>query len=178
MKIYTKTGDNGETSLFGGKRVPKDHLRIEAYGTIDELNFLIGVCRTLSLPREVDVILIETQNDLFVLGAELASPDTSSEKIPRIQPDAISRIERHIDAIVPQLTPLTNFILPGGHPAAAMIHLARTVCRRGERCAVELSHHDQISPQVIIYLNRLSDLLFIVARWVNASNNSPEIEWK
>ena len=177
MKIYTKTGDKGETSLFGGTRVSKDHLRIDAYGTVDELNSVIGVCRSINRFPEVDNILEGIQNDLFIIGADLASPHDASGKIERIQSGAISRLEGHIDAISGQLQPITNFILPGGDPAAAMVHFARTVCRRAERLTVRLSHAEPVSAESIIYINRLSDLLFVLARRVNALSNTPEIKW-
>ena len=178
MKIYTKTGDKGETSLFGGKRVSKDSLRIEAYGTVDELNSIIGVCRSMNTVQEVDAILHEIQYDLFTLGADLATPETlQSKSVKRIQVSDTARLESHIDMIETKVTPLTSFILPGGHRSAAMMHYARTVCRRAERCVVQLSHEEKISDQSIIYLNRLSDLLFMVARWVNTLNNTPETKW-
>jgi len=179
VKIYTKTGDKGETSLYGGKRVSKDSLRIEAYGTVDELNSIIGVCRSMNTAKEVDAIVEEIQNDLFVLGADLATPlANDSKSIRRIQSSDVERLERHIDAIEPNLTSLTTFILPGGNRTASMIHFARTVCRRAERHVVHLSREEHIGEQPVTYLNRLSDLLFVVARWVNALSNSSETRWK
>ena len=178
MKIYTKTGDKGETSLFGGKRMPKDSLRIEAYGTVDEVNSIIGVCRSLNTAKEIDQIFQELQNDLFVLGADLATPISSSSKESRrIQPTDVSRLERHIDVIEPHLTPLNAFILPGGNRTASMVHFARTVCRRAERLVVQLSREENIGDQPVIYLNRLSDLLFVMARWINALSNTGETQW-
>jgi cob(I)alamin adenosyltransferase len=178
LKIYTKTGDKGETSLFGGRRVPKDTLRIETYGTLDELNCIIGVCRSLNTAQEVDRVLTEIQNDLFVLGAELAAPaDSSRQSIQRIQEPDVSRLERHIDTIEPGLAPLDAFILPGGSRTASMIHLARAVCRRAERLAVHLSREEAIGPAILTYVNRLSDLLFILARWVNALSSTAETKW-
>jgi cob(I)alamin adenosyltransferase len=177
LKIYTKTGDTGETSLFGGKRVPKDSLRIEAYGTVDELNSVIGVCRSVNTVNEVDVILEEIQNDLFTLGADLAAPQPSKKKNKRIQSSDISRLEHHIDKIELLLQPLRNFILPGGNRTAAMIHFARTVCRRAERLAVKLSHEESIDEFSVVYLNRLSDLLFVLGRRVNTLSSTPEIKW-
>jgi len=177
LKIYTKTGDKGETSLFGGKRVPKDSLRIEAYGTVDELNSVIGVCRSVNTVKEVDSILEEIQNDLFTLGADLATPQSSENKIQRIQSSDISRLEHHIDRIELLLEPLRNFILPSGNRAAAMLHLARTVCRRAERLVVKLAHEESINESSIVYLNRLSDLFFVLGRWVNTLSNTPEIKW-
>ena len=177
MKIYTKTGDKGETSLFGGKRVPKDSLRIEAYGTVDELNSVIGVCRSVNTVKEVDSILEEIQNDLFTLGADLATPQSSENKIQRIQSSDISRLEHHIDRIELLLEPLRNFILPSGNRAAAMLHLARTVCRRAERLVVKLAHEESVNESSVIYLNRLSDLLFVLGRRVNTLSSTPEIKW-
>jgi cob(I)alamin adenosyltransferase len=178
VKIYTKTGDQGETSLFGGTRVSKDNLRIDAYGTVDELNSVIGICRSMNRTLEVDAVLEEIQDDLFILGADLATPPDAKAKIARIQPADAARLEAHIDAITPQLQPLSQFILPGGNPTAAMIHFARTVCRRAERLTVRLSRSESISKDSLIYLNRLSDLLFVIARWVNFLSNTPEVTWK
>lgn len=178
MKIYTKTGDEGNTSLFGGDRVSKGSERIEAYGTVDELNSLIGVCRSVNTLKEVDSILDEIQNDLFTLGADLATPSkVASKQVTRIKTSDISRLERHIDRIEPQLEPLKSFILPGGNQTAALIHFTRTVCRRAERRVVELSRSEHIDAFPIIYLNRLSDLLFVLARWVNALSNTTETKW-
>ena len=178
MKIYTKTGDKGETGLFGGKRVQKDSLRIEAYGTVDELNSLIGLCRSMNTVKDVDGILGEIQNDLFTLGADLATPyDVGNSSLKRIQPVDVIRLERHIDAIDPTLEPLKNFILPGGNRSAALLHVARTVCRRAEREVVNLTHTENIGEESVVYLNRLSDLLFILARRVNALSNTPETKW-
>lgn len=178
MKIYTKTGDRGETSLFGGTRVPKDSFRIDAYGTIDELNSVIGFCRSLNSIQEIDDILGEIQDDLFTIGADLATPHQSERKpIKRIQQTDISRLEQHIDEITPKLEPLTSFILPGGSRSAALIHVARTICRRAERLVVTLARQEPIGEHLLIYLNRLSDLLFIVARRVNALSSSVETKW-
>ena len=178
MKIYTKTGDRGETSLFGGKRVPKDSLRIESYGTVDELNSILGICRSFNTVKEVDGILNQIQNDLFILGSDLATPASSSTKNPRIQASDIERLEKHIDAIEPIVEPLKQFILPGGSRTAAFLHFARTVCRRAERLIVRLQREDTaVDNNIIVYLNRLSDLLFMIARWVNALSNTPETKW-
>ena len=178
MRIYTKTGDKGETSLFGGKRLAKDSLRIEAYGTVDELNSLIGVCRSLNTVQEIDTILEVIQNDLFALGADLATPSQASKTpVRRIQPADAVRLEQHIDAIEPHLEKLSTFILPGGNRTASMLHFARTVCRRAERRIVQLSHEEAIGDQPMIYLNRLSDLLFVIARRANALSSTPETKW-
>jgi cob(I)alamin adenosyltransferase len=178
MKIYTRTGDKGETSLFGGKRVGKENIRIEAYGTVDELNSVIGMCRSVKPAPEVDRILETVQNDLFALGADLATPISSkSRSIKRVKPPAVSQLERHIDSIDATLPPLKNFILPCGSVAAAKLHYARTVCRRAERIVVQLSRQEQIGTTPAIYLNRLSDLLFVLARKVNALEKIPETKW-
>ena len=179
MKIYTKTGDSGETSLFGGKRVPKDDLRIEAYGTVDELNSVVGICRSTNIAKDVDVVLVEIQNDLFKLGADLATPlDSNRSDLQRISASDIARLEKHINMIDPKLEALKNFILPGGSRPASILHFARTVCRRAERCVARLVRQDRIGIQPLIYLNRLSDLLFVLARWVNALGKTPETKWK
>ena len=177
MKIYTKTGDKGDTSLFGGTRVGKDHARIDAYGTVDELNAVIGVCRSMVRHAELDTILEEIQNDLFAVGAVLAAQGEAAGKVPGVQQSWISRLERHIDSISEQIQPLSQFILPGGDGAAAMLHLARTVCRRAERLTVHLGRQEQVPPECITYLNRLSDLLFVCARWVNALTKTQETKW-
>ena len=178
MKIYTKTGDKGETSLFGGKRVGKDHARIDAYGTVDELNAVIGVCRSMKIRTKVDVIFEEIQNDLFDLGAVLAAEGKAIGKVSGIKQTTIVRLERHIDAISEQIHPLSQFILPGGDPAAAMMHFARTVCRRAERLTIRLGRSEAVPPECIIYLNRLSDLLFVCARWHNQLTRTKETKWK
>jgi cob(I)alamin adenosyltransferase len=179
MKIYTKTGDGGETSLFGGKRVGKDAGRIDAYGTVDELNSIIGVCRSLNVANELDSILEEIQNDLFTLGADLATPSaTNSPHIRRLASTDVARLEAHIDRIDGTLAPLKEFILPGGNRTAAFLHFSRTVCRRAERLVVELARSEQIGEFPVVYLNRLSDLLFVLARWSNSLSHTPEVKWK
>ncbi len=178
MKIYTKTGDGGETGLFGGRRVPKDHLRIEAYGTVDELNALLGQARAANGQKEVDELLALLQHHLFVLGADLATPRQGTKaSVPRLREEDILQLESRIDAMEETLAPLTSFILPGGTPLAASLHVARTVCRRAERHAVALAHVEDIGPQAIPYLNRLSDLLFVLARFVNHISGTPEVKW-
>ncbi len=177
MRIYTRKGDKGETSFFGGKRVLKNSLRIETYGTVDELNSIVGVCRSLNTVSEIDGILERIQNDLFVLGAELATVSPPKKSSPRILAKDISRLEMEIDTIEALLKPLKHFILPGGNRTAAMIHFARTVCRRAERLAVSLSRKESVSDVSVAYLNRLSDLLFVLARRINSLGNSPEREW-
>ena len=178
MKIYTKTGDNGETGLFGGERVPKDAVRIAAYGDVDELDALLGMVRASAPPAEIDRILLQLQNHLFVMGADLATPlDHGLPSVPRIDGSYAVNLEKEIDAIDPLLPPLKNFVLPGGTPVAALLHFARTVCRRAERSVVTLARTEQIGPDVIIYLNRLSDLLFVLARYANHLAGSIEISW-
>jgi cob(I)alamin adenosyltransferase len=178
MKIYTKTGDTGETSLFGGQRVPKDALRIDAYGTVDELNSLLGVVRSLNPHQEIDAILRRLQDDLFVLGADLATPvEKSSGKIPRIEPGHSENLERIIDSLESSLQPLTSFILPGGSSVGAQLQAARTVCRRAERLVVRLSREEKIGPLPLVYLNRLSDLLFVLSRYANHLDGVKETPW-
>ncbi|MBI4810211.1 MAG: cob(I)yrinic acid a,c-diamide adenosyltransferase [Ignavibacteriales bacterium] len=176
MKIYTKTGDKGETSLLGGRRVPKDSLRIEAYGTVDELNTVLGICRSINIVKKIDTIIEDIQNDLFQFGTELASP-TEYKSNSAFLSSSISRLEKSIDEIEPKLEPLKNFILPGGNKTASMLHFARTVCRRTERFVVRLSHEETVHKNSIVYLNRLSDLLFILARWTNTISNTSEQKW-
>jgi len=177
-KIYTKTGDKGNTSLVGGKRVPKSDLRIEAYGTVDELNAFLGLSRSLNLRKPVDLMIKSLQEDLFRLGAELATEGSFRKgKNVNLEQKDIDRLEKIIDDMDRSLPPLKNFVLPGGHPSAAMIHAARTICRRAERRVVQLSREESIRDLPIIYLNRLSDLLFVVARKLNASHRREEVIW-
>jgi cob(I)alamin adenosyltransferase len=164
-KVYTKTGDRGETSLVGGQRVSKASLRVDSYGEVDELNSYLGVVRAYLQDDEIDEVLSRIQNDLFTLGADLASP--SEIQVPRINEEFIATLEEFSDRFLAELEPLKEFILPGGSKAGANLHLARTVARRCERRVVELSGAEEMNSQTIIYLNRLSDLLFILARLVN-----------
>ncbi|HTX20156.1 MAG TPA: cob(I)yrinic acid a,c-diamide adenosyltransferase [Bacteroidota bacterium] len=178
MRIYTKKGDKGETGLFGGGRVSKDSPRIEAYGAVDELNSLLGVARSSSPPKGIDKILARLQADLFVLGADLATPrSVVGAKVPRIRSSNTRFLERTIDSLERSLPRLTSFVLPFGTPAAAHLHLARTVCRRAERLTVRLSKSDRLGADVIPYLNRLSDLLFVLARYANWTGGGNEIRW-
>jgi len=178
MKIYTTTGDKGETSLFGGKRVPKDAARIEAYGTVDELNSALGVVRAWKPAKEIDTIVGRLQNDLFILGADLATPDEKrTGGIERIQQVHVAYAERSIDAIEPLLKPLSSFIVPDGSHVASQLHLARTICRRAERCVVKLSREELIDAICIVYLNRVSDLLFVLARYANQIDGVDETPW-
>jgi cob(I)alamin adenosyltransferase len=181
MKIYTKTGDGGDTGLFGGGRVSKDHPRVEAYGDVDELNAVIGVVRAAEPMPHVDELLVEIQRDLFAIGALLATPDQEKmrkhlEKA-RIDDSRIAELERAIDACDAELVPLRTFILPGGTSKAAALHLARTVCRRAERRVISLRHGEEIPEIAVIYLNRLSDLLFTLARLVNHRAGGAEVAW-
>lgn len=180
MKIYTKTGDKGTTGLFGGTRIPKDHARIQAYGTVDELNAIIGLALTGTVPAELHEQLSKTSADLFCVGSDLATPLQPPPKyhIPRIAEEQIVELERRIDAFDAELTPLKSFILPGGTVLAGYLHLARTVCRRAERAAVTLSQTEDIGPYVLKYLNRLSDYLFTAARMANHLADVPDIPWK
>ena len=180
MKIYTKTGDRGETGLFGGPRVSKDAPRIEAYGTVDELNSLLGVTRAQQVPADVDALLQQIQNDLFALGAQLATPDPAAHHTGMVGSPQIVALEKAIDRFEERLEPLTQFILPGGTPAAAHLHLARTVCRRAERRVVTLAResNEPIAVEIIVYLNRLSDLLFVLARAVNREAGLGDVPWQ
>lgn len=179
MKIYTRTGDDGTTSLFSGGRVPKHHLRVESYGTVDELNSVLGVARTMGLSASAAAHVERVQNELFALGADLATPlDAPTDYVVRVTADQVTALETAIDTLTADLPPLTHFILPGGSPAAAMIHVARTVCRRAERLVVQLSEHEAIGDIPVHYLNRLSDFLFTLARWENQQAGIPEHEWR
>ena len=182
MKIYTRTGDTGGTALFGGGRVPKDHPRVEAYGDVDELNAALGLARAIEpLPR-VDEVLVPIQRDLFAIGALLATPDRErmQHHLDKAQVDAarVTELERAIDDGDAELEPLRAFIVPGGSPKAAALHVARTVCRRAERRVVELTHVEgDVPPVVIVYLNRLSDLLFTLARVATHRAGAGEVTW-
>ncbi len=180
-RIYTKTGDDGETGLFGGGRVPKDHPRVVAYGEVDELNAAIGFAAALEPPSFDAEFLEMIQRDLFTIGAELASPDpTRVDKAlegSRIGEPQIGMLEHMIDGHQAKLAVLKNFIHPGGTPKAAAFHVARTVCRRAERAVVGLARQQTISPAIVQYLNRLSDLLFVLARAANAHAGRPDVTW-
>lgn len=181
MKIYTKTGDIGETSLFGGKRVWKDDPRVESYGTIDELNALLGYGVNQLSNDEVKETIREIQNDLFTVGSDLATPldkDDSKFKIPRVDEEFIKKLEKKIDYFDDQNSPLKEFILPGGTNGSALLHYARTICRRAERKVVQLGKNVEIGGNIIVYLNRLSDLLFVLARFENNKNDTPDIKWQ
>ncbi|MEX1137861.1 MAG: cob(I)yrinic acid a,c-diamide adenosyltransferase [Bacteroidota bacterium] len=175
MKIYTKKGDRGETSLFGGKRVSKNSIRIEAYGTVDELNSHLGFARTLNPSTSEDAALRRLQEVLFVLGADLATP--MGGKTTRVAEEHVLELESTIDRLENDLPPLKNFILPGGSPLGAQLHVARTVCRRAERFVTALSQSEDLGPCPLKFLNRLSDLLFVMARHVNHSAGATETPW-
>jgi cob(I)alamin adenosyltransferase len=180
VKIYTRTGDAGETGLFGGGRVGKDAQRVAAYGAVDELNAVIGLAASAGLEGDLDPLAEQLQTQLFELGADLATPPDSAaraEEIVRVGPDAVAALEAAIDRCEGELAPLESFILPGGSPAGAALHLARTVCRRAERDTVALGRTEPISETVVPYLNRLSDLLFVMARLANARAGQPERKW-
>ncbi len=177
MKIYTKTGDNGTTSLFDGQRVRKDNLRVETYGTVDELNSIIGLALAFDIPAEMKNDLIKINKDLFILGSDLATPINNQIKVNRIDDHHIKWLEQKIDEYTEILPPLRNFILPGGSHSAAFLHQARTVCRRLERIAVTLSEAEDLGQFVIIYINRLSDYLFVAARFANFLNNREDVVW-
>jgi cob(I)alamin adenosyltransferase len=179
MKIYTKTGDKGETGLPGGARVPKDAVVTEVCGTVDETNTAIGMARAAGLPGDVDALLDQIQSKLFDLGAEAAGRGTASKCTHRITSADSQALEAAIDRFDAELPPLRNFILPGGAAPAAGLHFARTVCRRAERHLVTLLREcPEISMEILIYLNRLSDLLFVLARLVNTRAGQPETIWK
>ncbi|MEM8943575.1 MAG: cob(I)yrinic acid a,c-diamide adenosyltransferase [Planctomycetota bacterium] len=177
MKIYTRTGDQGSTSLFGNVRVSKAELRISAYGTIDELNAVLGIARAEGLPKRCDAIVARLQNQLFDLGAELATQDPVGTGTAILQAEDIAEQETAIDELESSLSPLTAFILPGGTKAAAALHLARCVCRRGERDIVALAQLESIREIVLEFVNRTSDLLFVVARKANADAGEPDVLW-
>jgi cob(I)alamin adenosyltransferase len=180
LKIYTRTGDKGDTGLFGGGRVLKTHPRVEAYGDVDELNAAIGLARAIELMPRVDEVLVPLQRDLFAIGALLATPDHEKMKKQlekaRIDEERIAELEHAIDDGDRELEPLKSFIVPGGTPKAAALHVARTVCRRAERRVISLES-EGIPPIVVIYLNRLSDLLFTLARVANQRAGAGEVTW-
>lgn len=177
FKIYTKTGDEGQTGLFGGKRLPKSHWRIEAYGTVDELNAHVGMLRD-HLTNESDrKVLKAVQDRLFTIGANLASDPSKEMQVPDIQGSDIRLLEEEMDAMDQVLPALKNFILPGGHPAVSACHLARCVCRRAERRVVALHQEEEVAPIILIYLNRLSDYFFVLGRKVALDLGIQEVKW-
>ena len=177
MKIYTKTGDDGSTGLQGNLRIDKSHPRIVSYGTIDEVNASLGIVLTNSLDSDIINLLTKIQNDLFLLGSDLSNPNLNDIK-NRVSLEMITNLEQNIDKFELELTPLTNFILPGGDIAAAELHYTRTVVRRAETLVVLLSEKDEINSNCIKYLNRLSDLFFVLCRLINKRKNKEDILWK
>jgi cob(I)alamin adenosyltransferase len=181
FKIYTRTGDGGGTALFGGGRVAKDHPRVEAYGDVDELNAALGLARSIEMMPRVDEVLVPVQRDLFAIGALLATPDREKmrEQLSkaRVDEERIAELERAIDDCEAELEPLRSFILPGGTPKASALHVARTVCRRAERRVVALQQVEELPELVVIYMNRLSDLLFMLARVANRRAGAGEVTW-
>lgn len=181
MKIYTKTGDKGTTSLIGGTKVPKSHLRIEAYGTVDELNSYIGLCRDLVSDEQSRKVLLETQDRLFTIGSSLACDPIKEPKmrIPDLKEEDITLLESEIDKMNEIIPAMKNFILPGGHTILSQIHIARCVCRRAERCCVRLELESlEVDSIILKYLNRLSDYLFVLSRYTGHQLNVEEIPWK
>ena len=179
MKIYTKTGDQGTTSLFGGKRVSKANPRIDTYGTVDELNSWIGVLRDQDVNASRKEILLVIQDRLFTIGSHLATePGNTRVKIPSLAEDDIRMLENEIDAMETGLAPMRSFVLPGGHPSVSFGHVARTVCRRAERLVIALHESEPVEPLVIIYLNRLSDYLFVLTRQMTQDLQAEESPWK
>ena len=185
MKVYTKTGDKGTTSLFGGTRVPKDHIRIESYGTVDELNSYIGLVRDQEMNVHYKDILAEIQDRLFTIGAILATPQEKEvmkngelrlQKLGILDSD-VELLENEIDKMEADLPPMTHFVLPGGHTTVSHCHIARCICRRAERLAVHLNHNEPIAEIAIKYLNRLSDYLFVLARKLSFDLKAEEVKW-
>ena len=180
-KIYTRKGDTGSTGLVDGSRLPKDDVRVRAYGDVDETNSVIGLVRLHLENKRLDIMLAPIQNDLFDLGADLATPlpkkgSADSEYALRMAAEQAIRLEAELDMLNADLAPLTSFVLPGGNPPAAYLHQARTVCRRAERICVALSHKQAINPHALTYLNRLSDFLFVAARWCN-NQGKADVIW-
>ncbi|MFC5412688.1 cob(I)yrinic acid a,c-diamide adenosyltransferase [Larkinella bovis] len=180
MKIYTKTGDKGQTSLIGGRRVSKAHQRIDAYGTVDELNVLIGLVRDQPVNEHWKALLKEIQDRLFTIGAELATdPEkTVNQPLPAIRDSDVTLLEQAMDTMDAKLPPLRAFVLPGGHPSVSFCHLARTVCRRAERLVIALNDEEPVDPLVIQYLNRLSDYLFVLSRSMAQELGAEEVVWQ
>jgi len=181
MKIYTRAGDEGETGLYRGGRIPKDSPRIAAYGTIDELNSVLGWVRSLGIDADSDALLARIQHDLFIIGADLSTPVEAvkpGDQVMRLAYGAESFLEAAIDRLDELLEPLRRFILPGGSEPAAALHVARTICRRAERDVVALARKENVNPIIVIYLNRLSDFLFTLAREMNRQAGRPDVPWE
>jgi cob(I)alamin adenosyltransferase len=177
VKIYTKTGDDGTTGLIGNKRVRKSNLRIASYGQVDELNASIGIVLSSKLGKDIRDLLTRVQNDLFVVGADLANPNLDN-KSNRVTSEMVLFLEKEIDRLEENLSPITFFILPGGDMVASQVHLARAICRRAEIDVVKLSEVDKINNECLVYMNRLSDLLFVVARTINKRKKISDVAWK
>ena len=177
VKIYTRTGDGGETGLVGGVRISKDSLRVQAYGEVDELNSVLGIVRSFLVDTELDKLLRDLQRDLFVVGADLAAPIGVRNNVPRITGERVTELEKVIDGLEEELPRLQVFILPSGTQSGAFLHFARTVARRAERSIVTLSGKETINEQLVPYMNRLSDLLFVMARVTNHRNRVDELQW-
>ena len=185
MKIYTKTGDKGTTGLIGGSRVSKDHLRIESYGTVDELNSYIGLIKDQAIENQIKEVLIRIQHDLFTLGSMLATPTNKQTlkngeqrlNIPEVDTKSVTYLEKEIDKMNEKLPKMTHFILPGGHTTVSYCHIARCVCRRAERLSVSLHQQESINPIILTYLNRLSDFLFMLARKLSQDLSVQEVKW-
>ena len=178
MKIYTRSGDQGSTALFGGGKVSKADARIEAYGSLDELNAVLGMVRATDVPTQIDAVLAKLQNQFFDLGAELACPDAKEHAAEIIQEKDVSDLETIIDSFEANLDELKTFILPGGCSTAATLHLARCVCRRAERQIIKLNHEASVRETILKYVNRTSDLLFVLARSANASAGIEDTAWR
>ncbi|MBL4700917.1 MAG: cob(I)yrinic acid a,c-diamide adenosyltransferase [Phycisphaeraceae bacterium] len=178
MKLYTRRGDDGQTDLFGGKRVSKTDLRIGACGSVDELNCMLGVTIAFCNPQSMRQILLQLQHELFELGADLATPLDAKIKISRVAQTHIDALEKFIDQATGQTQPMTCFILPGGCELAARLHLSRAICRRAERDAVDATTSIELNPMAVTYLNRLSDLLFAMARWANVIEGVADVPWE
>lgn len=178
-KIYTKTGDKGQTSLIGGTRLPKHHIRIEAYGTVDELNSHVGQVRDAIHEQELFDLLIEIQDRLFTMGSLLAAdPEKNKMELPKLSENDVTLLEKAIDKMNETLPEMKSFVLPGGHPAVSMCHIARCVCRRAERAVLKLAENESVDELSFKYLNRLSDYLFVLSRKLTKDFNAKEIPWK
>lgn len=178
MKVYTKKGDQGETSLIGGTRVRKDHVRIESYGTVDELNSWMGVLRDHTADPDETALILEIQDRLFTIGSHLASdPETARMKLPEVQTNDIQNLEDAMDRIDRELPTLRSFVLPGGHPSVSFCHVARCICRRAERSVIRLDEETTVDPLILQYLNRLSDYLFVLSRKLTQDTKAEEIPW-
>ena len=178
MKVYTKKGDGGSTQLIGGRRVPKNSIKIEAYGTVDELNSFLGLLRDQEIQLEYKEQLIHLQNDLFVIGSLLAKDKDAKMALPELKEESIDLMEQWIDEMDAQLEPMRFFVLPGGHQAVSLSHIARCVCRRAERCVVDLGEQEEVPSHILKFLNRLSDYLFVLGRKLSADLNIQDVPWK